>query len=253
MIDTHSHIDMLKNPDAEIEAFLDAGVKKVIIPGVEPDTFDTITEYIDKYDCLYGALGVHPSEAQKFNDEAAKKMMLLSHHPKILAIGEIGLDYYWDKTFVDIQKKVFKTQIEIAKSLSLPIIVHDREAHLDTFNILSEMECKNVVMHCFSGSLEFAKQCVDMGWYLGIGGVLTFKNARKMKDIVREIPLENLLLETDAPYLTPHPFRGEENSPKYLNLIAKEIANLKDLSFEFVQKQTTKNAELLFNFNKGEQ
>ena len=252
MIDTHSHIDMLKNPEKEIEESIASGVKKIIIPGVEPSTFDTITEYIDRYDCIYGALGVHPSEAQKFNNDTAKKMMLLAHHPKIDAIGEIGLDYYWDKTFVDVQKKVFQTQVEIAISLGLPVIIHDREAHLDTFNILKDLNYNKVVMHCFSGSKEFAKQCVDLGWYLGIGGVVTFKNSRKMKDVVKEIPLENIVLETDAPYLTPHPFRGEENSPKYLNLIAKEIASLKDISFEAVEQTTTQNAEKIFNFNKGE-
>ena len=136
--------------------------------------------------------------------------------------------------------------------MNLPVVVHDREAHLDTFNILKEANYNKVLMHCFSGSVEFAKECVELGWYLGIGGVVTFKNARKMKDVVKEIPIENLVLETDAPYLTPHPFRGEENAPKYLNLIAKEIANLKDLTLDFVQKQTTKNAETIFNFNKGE-
>lgn len=252
MIDTHSHIDMLKNPEKEIEESIASGVKKIIIPGVEPSAFDTITEYIDRYDCIYGALGVHPSEAQKFNNDTAKKMMLLAHHPKIVAIGEIGLDYYWDKTFVDVQKKVFQTQVEIAISLGLPVIIHDREAHLDTFNILKDLNYNKVVMHCFSGSKEFAKQCVDLGWYLGIGGVVTFKNSRKMKDVVKEIPLENIVLETDAPYLTPHPLRGEENSPKYLNLIAKEIASLKDISFEAVEQTTTQNAEKIFNFNKGE-
>ncbi len=252
MIDTHSHIDMLQNPEAEIEEALNNGVKKIIIPGVEPDTFDTITEYIDKYDCIYGTIGVHPSEAQKFNDEAAKKMTLLAQHPKMVGIGEIGLDYYWDKTFVDVQKRVFKTQLEIAKSLNLPVVIHDREAHLDTFEILKDYDMKNVILHCFSGSVEFAKQCVNSGWLLGIGGVVTFKNARKMKDVVKEIPIENIVLETDAPYLTPHPFRGEENAPKYLNLIVKEIANLKDLTPEFVINQTTKNAENIFNFNKEE-
>jgi len=252
MIDTHSHIDMLQNPEAEIEEALKSGVKKIIIPGVEPATFDAITEFIDKYDCVYGTIGVHPSEAQKFNDEAAKKMVLLSCHPKMVGIGEIGLDYYWDKTFVDVQKRVFRTQLEIAKSLNLPVVIHDREAHLDTFEILKDMDIKNVILHCFSGSVEFAKQCVDKGWYLGIGGVVTFKNARKMKDVVKEIPLEHLVLETDAPYLTPHPFRGEENAPKYLNLIAKEIANLKDLTPDAVIRQTTKNAEMIFDFNKGE-
>ncbi len=252
MIDTHSHIDMLENPEKEIEESLTNGVKKIIIPGVEPSTFDTITEYIDRYDCIYGALGVHPSEAQKFNNDVAKKMTLLAHHPKIVAIGEIGLDYYWDKTFVDIQKKVFQTQVEIAISLDLPVIIHDREAHLDTMNILKDLKYNKVIMHCFSGSKEFAKECVELGWYLGIGGVVTFKNSRKMKDVVKEIPLENIVLETDAPYLTPHPFRGEENSPKYLNLIAKEIASLKDISFEAVERQTTLNAEKIFNFHKGE-
>lgn len=252
MIDTHSHIDMLQNPEVEIEEALNNGVKKIIIPGVEPGTFDTITEYIDKYDCIYGTIGVHPSEAQKFNDEAAKKMILLAQHPKMVGIGEIGLDYYWDKTFVDVQKHVFKTQLEIAKSLNLPVVIHDREAHLDTFEILKDYDMKNVILHCFSGSVEFAQQCVNSGWLLGIGGVVTFKNARKMKDVVKEIPIENLVLETDAPYLTPHPFRGEENTPKYLNLIVKEIANLKDLTLEFVINQTTKNAEKIFNFNKEE-
>ena len=252
MIDTHSHIDMLQNPEAEIEESLKAGVEKIIIPGVEPDTFDKITEFIDKYDCVFGCIGVHPSEAQKFTNDTAKKIALLAQHPKIVGIGEIGLDYYWDKTFVDTQKKVFQTQIAIAMSLDLPVVIHDREAHLDTFNILKETKYNKVLMHCFSGSVEFARECTALGWYLGIGGVVTFKNARKMKDVVKEIPLEHLVLETDAPYLTPHPFRGEENAPKYLNLIAKEIANLKDLTVEFVQKETTKNAEKIFNFNKGE-
>ena len=252
MIDTHSHIDMLQNPEAEIEESLKAGVEKIIIPGVEPDTFDKITEFIDKYDCVFGCIGVHPSEAQKFTNDTAKKIALLAQHPKIVGIGEIGLDYYWDKTFVDTQKKVFQTQIEIAMSLDLPVVIHDREAHLDTFNILKETKYNKVLMHCFSGSVEFARECTALGWYLGIGGVVTFKNARKSLEVVKEIPLEHLVLETDAPYLTPHPFRGEENAPKYLNLIAKEIANLKDLTVEFVQKETTKNAEKIFNFNKGE-
>lgn len=253
MIDTHSHINLLKDPVKEIYEASEAGVQKIILPGVDPETLDKITEFVDEFNCVYGAVGIHPSEAEKFNDDVARKIVLLAHHPKIVAIGEIGLDYYWDKTFIETQKKVFITQIEIAKSLSLPILVHDREAHEDTFKILEEIGWNKVVMHCFSGSLELAKKCVEKGWYLGIGGVATFKNSRKIKEVVKEIPLENLLLETDAPYLTPHPFRGEENSPKYLNLIAKEIANLKDLDVEKVKNQTAKNAEKVFNFHKGEE
>ena len=197
-------------------------------------------------------MGVHPSDTDELDEKNFAWLKKQCAHPKIVAVGEIGLDYYWDKTFVDTQKKVFQTQIEIAMSLDLPVVIHDREAHLDTFNILKETKYNKVLMHCFSGSVEFARECTALGWYLGIGGVVTFKNARKMKDVVKEIPLEHLVLETDAPYLTPHPFRGEENAPKYLNLIAKEIANLKDLTVEFVQKETTKNAEKIFNFNKGE-
>jgi len=252
MIDTHSHIDMLENPEEEIKKSLEAGVEKIVIPGVEPDTYDKIIDLIEKYDCLYGAIGTHPQEAQKFNDDAAKKTMELASHKKIVGIGEIGLDYYWDKTFIDTQKKIFQTQIEIAMALNLPVLVHDREAHLDTFNILKEAKYNKVVMHCFSGSEDFAKECVNLGWYLGIGGVVTFKNSRKIKEVVKNVPLENLLLETDAPYLTPHPFRGEENSPKYLPLIAKQIANLKDVTLDEVKKQTTLNANKVFNFDRGE-
>ena len=251
MIDTHSHIDMLQNPEAEIKAAIEAGVEKIIIPGVEPDTFDKITEFIDKYDNVFGCIGVHPSEAQKFTDDTAKRIALLAHHPKMVGIGEIGLDYYWDKTFVDIQKKVFKTQIEIAMSMDLPVVIHDREAHLDTFNILKEANYNKVLMHCFSGSVEFARECIKEGWYLALGGVVTFKNAIKMKEVAVDIPLDRLLLETDAPYLTPVPFRGKENQPAYTKFVAEEIAKLRGISVEEVDRITTQNANEVFYERKA--
>lgn len=254
IIDTHAHLDMLDDPKRAIEEAFEAGVKKIIIPGVEPDTFEKVLELAHAYDNVYAQLGVHPSEAQKFNDDVAKKIMEFAKDEKVKAIGEIGLDYYWDKTFTDVQKKVFKTQIEIADILNLPVVIHDRDAHKDTFDILEQMGAKRVLMHCFSGSLEFAQNCIKKGWFIALGGVVTFKNARKVRDVAREIPLENIMLETDTPYLTPHPYRGEENAPKYIILTAKEIANIKDTALSEVETITTQNAIKFFNLeeNKNE-
>ncbi len=247
IIDTHAHLDMLNDPKRAIEEALEAGVEKIIVPGVEPDTFEKVIKLADEYENVYAQVGVHPSEAQKFSDDTARRMMELAAHKKVVAIGEIGLDYYWDKTFVDVQKKVFKTQIEIANALKLPVVVHDREAHGDTFEILEQMGAKKVLLHCFSGSLEFAKRCVEKGWFIALGGVVTFKNAKKVRQVAKEIPLEHIMLETDTPYLTPHPYRGEENAPKYIVLSAKEIANLKDTALSEVERVTTANAQNFFN------
>lgn len=247
IIDTHAHLDMLNDPKRAIEEALEAGVEKIIVPGVEPDTFEKVIKLADEYENVYAQVGVHPSEAQKFSDDTAGRMMELAAHKKVVAIGEIGLDYYWDKTFVDVQKKVFKTQIEIANALKLPVVVHDREAHGDTFEILEQMGAKKVLLHCFSGSLEFAKRCVEKGWFIALGGVVTFKNAKKVRQVAKEIPLEHIMLETDTPYLTPHPYRGEENAPKYIVLSAKEIANLKDTALSEVERVTTANAQNFFD------
>ena len=247
IIDTHAHLDMLNDPKRAIEEALEAGVEKIIVPGVEPDTFEKVIKLADEYENVYAQVGVHPSEAQKFSDDTAGRMMELAAHKKVVAIGEIGLDYYWDKTFVDVQKKVFKTQIEIANALKLPVVVHDREAHGDTFEILEQMGAKKVLLHCFSGSPEFAKRCVEKGWFIALGGVVTFKNAKKVRQVAKEIPLEHIMLETDTPYLTPHPYRGEENAPKYIVLSAKEIANLKDTALSEVECITTANAQNFFD------
>ena len=247
IIDTHAHLDMLDDPNLAIKEALEAGVGKIIIPSVEPETFEKVINLAQEHENVYAQIGVHPSEAQKFNDDVAKKMMELAKNKKVVAVGEIGLDYYWDKTFVDVQKKVFKTQIEIANILDLPVVVHDREAHGDTFEILEQMGAKKVLMHCFSGSVEFAKRCIEKGYYIALGGVVTFKNTKKVRQVVKEIPLDYIMLETDTPYLTPHPYRGEQNAPKYILLSAKEIANLKDTALSEVENITTKNAEKFFN------
>ena len=249
-IDTHAHIDYFKNPKRVVQESLAQGVGKIILPGVEPDKFDTIISLIEQYDCVYGGIGVHPNDAHLFNKEAAKKMTELSEHPKIVAIGEIGLDYHHNPESAELQKEVFATQLEIASAQRLPLMIHDRDAHDDVLEILKKYEVKNAIMHCFSGNIKLARECVKMGMLLGIGGVVTFKNAKDLKTVVKEIPLESIVLETDAPYLAPHPFRGEENSPKYLNFIAKEIANLKDTSVEEVEDVTTQNALKFFNLKK---
>ena len=205
-------------------------------------------DLVNKYDNVYGMLGIHPSEVKSWDDSFIEKIKNYAKNSKIAAIGEIGLDYYWDKSFNDLQKEVFIKQIKLANELNLPIDIHDREAHKDTYDIIQEHNNgSKVIMHCFSGSVEFARECVKAGFYLGIGGVVTFKNAVKMKEVAKDVPLEKILLETDAPYLTPVPFRGKENQPAYVKYIAEEIASLRGISVEEVAQITTENARTAFN------
>ena len=247
MIDTHAHLDFFENPDEIVERAKEKQVENIMIAGVGPDKFHEIINLIDKFDNVYGSLGVHPEDIDKFSPAVLKEIANLSSHPKIRAIGEIGLDYYWRKENKDKQIVLFKAQLELAEALGLPVLVHDREAHNDTLTILDAYNLKNVILHCFSGSIEMAVQCVLKGYYLGIGGVVTFKNAKTIKEVVKEIPLANIVLETDCPYLTPHPFRGEQNEPSYIPLIAREIASIKDISLDEVAQVTTSNAAKIFN------
>ena len=250
MIDTHTHINMIDGITVEdvLKNANENGVDKIIVPAANPKDFEGIMKLINKYDNVYGMLGVHPSDAKDWDDKLIDEIKNLAQNKKIVAIGEVGLDYYWDKSFNDLQKEIFIKQIKLANELNLPIDVHDRDAHKDTFDILKEYNNgSKVVMHCFSGSVEFAKECIKEGWYLGIGGVVTFKNAVKMKEVVQAVALEHILLETDAPYLTPVPYRGQENQPAYVKFVAEEIAKLKGIAFEEVNNITTKNAESVFS------
>ena len=247
LIDTHAHLDMLENPEFAIKEAKDAGVKEIIIPSASEDSFDKILELCHKYNDIYALLGVHPEDCEKFSDSTAKKIIELAKDKKVVGIGEIGLDYHYTKENKDIQKRVFNTQIEIAKMLDLPIVVHDREAHGDVLNILKEQKAKKVLLHCYSGSVEFMRECTSLGYKIALGGVVTFKNAKEPKEVAREVNLSDLMLETDCPYLAPHPFRGSENSPKYIGFVAKEIANLRNISYDSVVIETTKNAKEFFN------
>lgn len=251
LIDTHSHIDMPDFQDLStiIKNAETNGIEKIIIPSVDRSSFENVIKIANSYDEVYVALGIHPTEAQNSQNEDFDKIIELASHKKVVAIGECGLDYYWDKTFIEEQKEIFLKQIEIAKKLKKALIVHDRDAHKDTFEILTQ-NIKDeipVIMHCFSGSLEIAKECIKKGFYIALGGVVTFKNAKKVHEIAKEIPLEYLLLETDAPYLTPEPYRGKRNEPAYVKFVAEKIAQIREIPFEDIANITTQNARKVFN------
>lgn len=248
LIDTHAHIDMLEDTlDNILNEMSEHGVKKVVIPAVEVSTLNKIVNLAEQNENIFAMLGIFPSEAKTYTEEVEVKIIELAKNPKIKAIGEIGLDYYWDKSFNDLQQEVFIKQIKLANKLNLPIVVHDREAHKDTFDILSKHnKSSKVLFHCFSGSVEFMRECVKQGWNIAIGGVLTFKNAVKLKDVAKEVPLENLMLETDAPYLTPVPYRGKPNKPAYVKYVAEEVAGLRNMPVSEIIDITTNNAERFF-------
>ena len=231
LIDTHAHIDMLDESVEETLVLMkEAGVEKAIIPSVELKTLDKVVEIANANSNIYAMVGLFPSESKDYND----------------AVGEIGLDYYWDTSYIDLQKDVFRKQLKLAQKLDLPVAVHNREAHKDTFDILKEQNCKRVLYHCFSGSVEYMRECVKQGWYIALGGVVTFKNAVKMKDVAKEVPLDKLMLETDSPYLTPVPYRGKPNKPAYVRYVAEEIAKLRNMPVEEIIGATTENAERFF-------
>lgn len=251
LIDTHTHIDLDNFKDHFDEVLKTAqeyNVGKMIIPGVEPKGFERIIKLCEQHENLYGAIGIHPEEINSYNQNSVELIKKYLKHPKVVAVGEIGLDYYWDKSQIARQKEIFEEQIYIAKEVKKPIIVHDREAHLDSFEILKKTNASEVgvVMHCFSGSPEFAMECVKEGFYIALGGVTTFKNAKKAKEVAKIVPLDKLLIETDAPYMTPVPYRGKENQPAYVKFVAEEIAKLRNISFEEVENATTNNACKLF-------
>ena len=249
IINTHSHVNMLRetNIDEAIQNAINNKIVTIVPSSSAQDIFDT-DNFIKKYNDVYGYVGVFPEEVKDFSDKTLSDMEeIIKSNPKIIGIGEIGLDYYWDKSFKELQKEVFIKQIEFANQMNLPLNIHSREAHLDTLEILKKYNKNSTaIMHCFSGSLEFARECIKEGIYIALGGVVTFKNAKKTKEVAKNIPLEYLLLETDDPYLAPVPFRGKENQPMYVKYVAEEIANLRGITPEEVAKTSTENAKKIF-------
>jgi TatD DNase family protein len=223
----------------------------MIVVGFDRPTITKAMELVETYDFLYAAVGWHPVDAIDMTDADLEWIESLAAHRKVVAIGEMGLDYYWDKSSKEIQMEVFRKQIRLAKRVKLPIIIHNREATADIITILREEEASLVggIMHCFSGSVETAKECLEMNFYISLGGPVTFKNAKKPKEVAAEVPLDRLLIETDCPYLAPHPFRGKRNEPAYVKLVAEQIASIKQVSVEEVARITTENAKKIFGIN----
>ncbi len=250
LIDTHSHIDLADFEDkAEVvKRAKENGIEKIIVPAVDRASFDSVLNVANEFDGVYCAIGIHPEEVKKVKSSDFSDIKEFAKNKKVVAIGEVGLDYYWDKTYVKEQIDIFKKQIEIAQELHLPLLIHEREAHKDAFDLLAEVKDIPVVMHCFSGSLEFANECIKKGFYIALGGVVTFKNAKKTHNVAKNIPLDKLLLETDAPYMTPEPYRGKRNEPMYVKYVAQRIADLRECSFEEIAMATTQNANKIFNF-----
>lgn len=250
-IDTHCHLSSEFYSDIS-EVILEdekAGMSQIIASFCEIDTVNDVCTFVDNYNIVYATIGFHPDQASKYTDTDLLKLReLCLKYKKIVGIGEIGLDYHYGKENRDEQIILFKKQLDLASELNLPVVIHSRDATKDTVDILKEYSL-NGVIHCFSGSLEIAKEYIKMGFLLGIGGVVTFKNS-KLPFVVKEIPLESIVLETDSPYLTPTPYRGSVNSSKYIPIIAEKIAEIKEISTSEVASITTNNALKLFDLGK---
>lgn len=250
IIDTHAHYDD-EQFDADRESLLaqmqDAGIGLIVNAGSTVPSWDKIVKLTKEYPFLYGAIGVHPDEVGVLDEEQFARMSALLDQEKIVALGEIGLDYYWDNESHDLQKKWFIRQLELAREKDMPVIIHSREAAADTMEIMKQYAAgMRAVIHCYSYSAEMAKEYVKMGYWIGVGGVVTFKNAKKLKQVVEEIPLSSIVLETDCPYLAPVPYRGKRNCSLYLPYVAERIAELKATTVEEVVRQTEENARELY-------
>lgn len=255
MIDTHCHLEMEAfDPDRDdvIKRAKEAGLEAVITIGSDFDGCKGAVELANKYDFIYAAIGIHPHDAKDFTEEIFNKIKhwVTNSNPKVIAIGEIGLDYHYDHSPREIQKEVFKKQLYYAKEIDLPVIIHCREASKDTLKILEESGVTRGVMHCFSGDMDMAEKAMGMGFYISIAGTVTFKNANRLREIARAIPDDYLLLETDAPYLSPEPLRGKRNEPANVVHTAKFIAELRGISYEDIDRITTLNAKRLFGIGK---
>ena len=254
IFDTHAHYDdeRFDEDRKELLASLkEAGVDRVVNIGANMASSKTSLELAHEYDFIYAAVGVHPSDTEELNEDKIEELRILSRDERCVAIGEIGLDYYWPEPEHDLQKKWFKRQLQLAREEKLPVVIHSRDAAADTLTILKEENGaeNGGVVHCFSYSAEVAKQCVDMGFYIGVGGVVTFANGRKLKETVEVLPLEKIILETDCPYLAPTPHRGKRNSSLYLPLVVDAIAEIKGVSAEEVIRITEENAEKMYRLS----
>lgn len=250
LFDTHAHYDD-ERFDEDREALLNAmpekGVGLIVNPGCDLASSRMAVDMAQKYDFLYAAVGIHPENCGDFAPAMTNGLRALAKAPKVVAIGEIGLDYYWaENPPRELQQEVLRRQLALAQELHLPVIIHDRDAHADTLAIVREFPQVTGVFHCFAGSVEMAQALIKMGWMLSFNGAATFKNAKKAPEVIAAVPLEKLMIETDAPYLTPVPHRGERNDSSYVRFVAEKIAEIKGISAEEVEKATWENGKAFF-------
>lgn len=251
IFESHAHYDDEAFDEDREELLLslhEHGIGSVINVGASLESCRTTLQLIEKYPFIYGVMGVHPSETARLDDNSLAWLRLQCPHNKVVAVGEIGLDYHWKEPEIPVQKKWFERQLELAREVRLPVIIHSREAAKDTLDMMQALHAEEMggVVHCYSYTKEMAREYLNMGFYFGIGGVITFKNAKKLKETVEYIPMEKILLETDSPYLAPEPNRGRRNSSLNLPYVAQEVAKLKGVPYEEVVEITKKNAEKLF-------
>lgn len=254
LIDSHAHLyseRFDRDRDKIIRELKSEGIELVILPGTSIESSRKAVELAKKYNNLYATVGIHPNNVDEMDSNTIEALRQLASNSKVVGIGECGLDYHYDYCPKDLQMKWFRDQIRLAKELRLPIVVHDREANIDTYNMLKEEHDSNLtgVLHCYSGDVELAKKYVDMGFYISIAGPVTYRSAAKLKEVARDIPLEYLLIETDAPCLTPSEVGRKRNEPFYVRYVAGTIAELKKIPFEKVEVQTNKNAKKIFRIN----
>ena len=253
LFDTHAHMDS-RGFDCDREALLadlpNRGIRYLMNPGCSLASSHAAVELANKYDYIYAAVGSHPDAADEVNEAViAEYRKLCKLNPKIRAIGEIGLDYHYEDIPRQLQKKAFTAQLELARELNLPVIVHERDAHEDGMAIIKSFPTVTGVFHCYSGSAEMARQLVDLGWYIGFTGVLTFKNARRAVETAASIPIERIVLETDCPYMAPTPFRGKRNDPGYLYRMAEQLAEIRGRSVEDIHRITVENGKRLYRID----
>ncbi len=251
IFETHAHYDdeaFAEDREGLLKAMPESGVGRIVNIGASPASCRTTMELMEKYEFVYGALGIHPSETAALNEGLFSELKEQCRHKKCVAVGEIGLDYYWQEPEREIQKNWFMRQMQLAGELHLPVVIHSREAAMDTIEIMKAAHAEEIggVIHCFSYTKETAEVFLKMGFYIGIGGVVTFKNAKKLKEAVEYIPVERLVVETDSPYLAPEPYRGKRNDSAKIPLVINEIARIKQLLPQEVEKITWENACALY-------
>ncbi len=260
LVDTHCHLDYIlrndkhplgdegTNPEKVLERALAEGLQFLVNPSVTPKRFNEIIQLAERFEQVYAAVAVHPTDVEDIKDmpDWLEQVEALLSHPKVIAVGETGLDYYWDKTHQDLQKSCFKSLLELGVKHDLPVIVHDRDAHDDVEKIISEVAGARGIMHCFSGDEAFARKMIEKGFYISFAGNVTFKKAENLQIAASKLPLEWMLIETDSPFLTPVPYRGKPNEPARVRHVAEKIAELRGISYDEVARVTTENARRVY-------